>query len=104
MPATDIDAADATSMEALVEHAKCSELFTSPRLADDLRRFLRDHRPAALALAAEAVERGIETVYFTGSGGSWTAMYSGKYLADRFTTLTTDAALSYELIWRNPPG
>ena len=29
-------------------------------------------------------------------------MYSGKYLADRFTTLTTDAALSYELIWRNP--
>ena len=89
-------------MDALVERATRSELFTSPRLADDMRRFLADHRPAALALAAEAVERGIETVYFTGSGGSWTAMYSGKYLADRFSTLTTDAMLSYELIWRNP--
>ena len=29
-------------------------------------------------------------------------MYSGKYLSDRFTTLTSDAILSYELIWRNP--
>ena len=29
-------------------------------------------------------------------------MYSGKYFADRFTTLTTDAQLSYELIWRSP--
>jgi fructoselysine 6-phosphate deglycase len=100
--ATALENPGATGMDALVERAQQSELFTSPRLADDLRRFLRDHRPAALALAAEAVERGIETVYFTGSGGSWTAMYSGKYLADRFTTLTTDAVLSYELIWRNP--
>jgi fructoselysine 6-phosphate deglycase len=88
--------------DALVEQAIESELFTSPRLAADLRTFLAEHRPAALALAAEARERGIETVYFTGSGGSWSAMYSGKYLADRFTTLTTDAMLSYELIWRNP--
>ena len=29
-------------------------------------------------------------------------MYSGKYLSDRFTTLTSDAILSYELISRNP--
>ncbi|HEY5144389.1 MAG TPA: SIS domain-containing protein [Solirubrobacteraceae bacterium] len=91
-----------TDLDALVEQATRSELFTSPRLAADLRRFLEDHRPAALALAAEARERGITSVFFTGSGGSWSAMYSGKYLADRFTTLTTDAALSYELIWRNP--
>jgi fructoselysine-6-P-deglycase FrlB-like protein len=44
----------------------------------------------------------VESVYFVGSGGSWSAMYSGKYLADRFTTLTSDAILSYELVWRNP--
>jgi fructoselysine 6-phosphate deglycase len=101
-PPNAIGASGSFGLDELVERAKTSELFTSPRLADDLRRFLRDHRPAALALAAEAVDRRIDTVYFTGSGGSWTAMYSGKYLADRFSTLTTDAALSYELIWRNP--
>lgn len=89
-------------LDTLVEEAKKSELFTTPQLADDLRRFLDQHRPAALALAAEARERGIKTVFFTGSGGSWSAMYSGKYFADRFTTLTSDAQLSYELIWRNP--
>ena len=56
--------------EALVEKAMKSELFTSPRLAGDLREFLAVHRPTALALAAEARERGVQTVYFTGSGGS----------------------------------
>jgi fructoselysine-6-P-deglycase FrlB-like protein len=29
-------------------------------------------------------------------------MYSGKYLSDRFTALSADAMLSYELIWRSP--
>jgi fructoselysine 6-phosphate deglycase len=90
-------------LDPLVERAVHSELFTAPRLAADLQRFLDEHRPAALALAAEARERGIRTVYFTGSGGSWAAMYSGKYLADRFSaTLGTDAVLSYELTWRDP--
>ena len=88
--------------DALVEQATHSELFTGPRLAADLRNFLSVHRPAALALAAQAIERGVETVYYAGSGGSWSAMYSGKYLSDRFTTLGSDALLSYELIWRNP--
>src|SRR5947209_20212896 len=60
--------------DALVERAMESELFTAPRLAADLRTFLSTHRPVALKLAAEARERGIETVYYTGSGGSWSAI------------------------------
>jgi fructoselysine-6-P-deglycase FrlB-like protein len=91
-----------TDHESLVDQATHSELFTAPRLAGDLQRFLDEHRPAALELAARARERRIETVYFVGSGGSWSAMYSGKYLADRFGTLPTDALLSYELTWRDP--
>lgn len=91
-----------SQLESLVEQSLQSELFTSPRLAADLRRFLDEHRPAVLALAARAHERGVRTVYFTGSGGSWSAMYSGKYLADRFSTLASDAILSYELTWRDP--
>jgi fructoselysine-6-P-deglycase FrlB-like protein len=88
--------------DVLVEQAIQSELFTAPRLAGDLRAFLSVHRPAALALAADALERGIDSVFFVGSGGSWSAMYSGKYLSDRFTALSADAMLSYELIWRSP--
>ena len=89
-------------LERLVEQAKGSELFTSPRLADDMRRFLATHQDRIRELARDAHGRGIRTVYFMGAGGSWSAMYLGKYLADRFTTLTTDAILSYDLIWRNP--
>jgi fructoselysine 6-phosphate deglycase len=88
--------------DSLVERALDSELFTAPRLAADLRTFLSTHRPTAFRLAAEAREQGVDTVYYVGSGGSWSAMYSGKYLSDRFTTLSTDAIFSYELIWRDP--
>jgi fructoselysine-6-P-deglycase FrlB-like protein len=91
-----------TQLASLVDRALQSELFTAPRLAADLRRFLDEHRPAVLELAARARERGVRTAYFVGSGGSWSAMYSGKYLADRFGTLATDALLSYELTWRDP--
>ena len=89
-------------LDRLVERAKESELFTSPRLADDMSRFLATHRDRIRQLAADAHSRGVRTVYFTGAGGSWSAMYLGKYLADRFTTLATDAILSYDLIWRSP--
>jgi fructoselysine-6-P-deglycase FrlB-like protein len=89
-------------LETLVERAKTSELFTSPRLADDLRRFLATSGDRIRELARDAHARGVRTVYFAGGGGSWSAMYLGKYLADRFTTLTTDAILSYDLIWRSP--
>jgi fructoselysine-6-P-deglycase FrlB-like protein len=37
-----------------------------------------------------------------GCGGSWSNMFSGKYLLDRFTTLSSDVLTSYESLWRNP--
>ena len=90
------------NVEARVEQARRSELFTAPRLAGDLTRFLADHADEVAAIAARAHRRDVRSAYFVGSGGSWAAMYSGKYLADRFTNLATDAMLSYELTWRQP--
>lgn len=91
-----------TDLDQLVEQAKRSELFTAPRLEADLAAFLAENAGRITALAAEAVASGVEHVYFVGSGGSWSNMFSGKYLLDRFTTLPSDALTSYELIWRNP--
>jgi fructoselysine-6-P-deglycase FrlB-like protein len=89
-------------LETLVERATRSELFTAPRLAADLDRFLRDHGDRCRELAREARSTGVETAFFVGSGGSWSSMYSGKYLCDRLTTLASDVILSYELVWRTP--
>ena len=91
-----------TDLTQLVEQAKQSELFTAPRLEDDLRVFLDENTERIKALAAEALSSGVEHIYFVGSGGSWSNMVSGKYLLDRYTSLTSDALTSYELIWRNP--
>jgi glucosamine 6-phosphate synthetase-like amidotransferase/phosphosugar isomerase protein len=89
-------------LRPLVEQARHSELFTAPRLEADLARFLAEHTGQIKALAAEAVASGMEQVYFVGCGGSWSNMFSGKYLLDRFTTLSSDVLTSYESIWRNP--
>jgi fructoselysine 6-phosphate deglycase len=91
-----------SQLETLVERAKHSELFTAPRLAEDLDRFLTEHGERLREIAGEARAAGTRTAYFVGSGGSWSAMYSGKYLCDRLTTLASDAILSYELVWRTP--
>jgi fructoselysine 6-phosphate deglycase len=89
-------------LKQLVEQAKRSELFTAPRLEADLAVFLDEQAATIAALSAEAVSSGVEHIYFVGSGGSWSNMYSGKYLLDRFSTLSADAFTSYELIWRDP--
>ncbi len=90
------------SLDELVAKAEHSELFTAPRLEADVARFLGEHGERVSALAREARQRAYESVYFVGSGGSWSAMYSGKYLADRFITLPSELVYSYELCWRAP--
>lgn len=90
------------SLDELVAQAERSELFTAPCLEADVARFLREHSERIGGLAREARQRAYETVYFVGSGGSWSAMYSGKYLADRFATVPSELVYSYELCWREP--
>lgn len=90
------------SMDALVEKAIQSNLFTAPVLEPDLARFLAREGEHVKALAEKAVGDGVEHVYWVGSGNSWCNLYSGKYLLDRFTDLPSDYHQSYELIWRTP--
>lgn len=89
-------------LEAKVERALESELFSSPHLEADLARFLADGAPAVRELAARARRDGVETIFFVGSGGSWSSMYSGKYLCDRLLRVPAEVSLSYELCWRAP--
>ena len=87
----------------LVEAARQSELFTAPRLEADLPRFLDDHGERVRQLARRTAAGEFDHVFFVGSGGSWSNMYTGKYLLDRLTRVTSDVLPSYELVWRNPP-
>ena len=91
-----------TDLTSLIEQAKQSELFTAPRLEADLAAFLADQSDRITALAAEAVESGVRQIYFVGSGGSWSAMVSGAYLLNRFSTLPSEALTGYDLIHRAP--
>jgi fructoselysine 6-phosphate deglycase len=90
-------------LTALVEAARQSELFTAPRLEHDLAVFLGEQGERIRQLARRTAAGEFEHVYFVGSGGSWSNMFSGKYLVDRYTRVASDVLTSYELVWRNPP-
>ena len=90
-------------LRELVDAARASELFTAPRLGADLPRFLDEQGDRIRQLAKRTAAGEFEHVYFVGSGGSWSNMWTGKYLLDRLTSVTSDVLPSYELTWRNPP-
>src|SRR2546425_4521750 len=96
------DGGPVDGLEKKVERALRSELFSAPHLEADLRRFLAGEAAQLRRLAAEARDVGVQTVYFVGSGGSWSSMYSGKYLCDRLLDVPAEAVFSYELCWRAP--
>ena len=77
-------------LATLVDAARASELFTAPRLEVDLARFLDEQGDRLRQLAERLVAGEFDHVYFVGAGGSWANMYSGKYLLDRQTTVTSD--------------
>lgn len=90
-------------LDRLVAQAKQSELFTAPHLETDLAAFLAERKGTILKLAADAVAQGVQQVYFVGSGGSWSAMFSGAYLLNRFSSIPAEALTGYDLIHRQPP-
>jgi fructoselysine 6-phosphate deglycase len=87
----------------LVDAARTSDFFTAPQLEADLPRFLEEQGERIRQLARRTAAGEFEHVYFVGSGGSWSNMYSGKYLLDRLTRVPADVHPSYELVWRDPP-
>ncbi|MFN8518721.1 MAG: SIS domain-containing protein [Chloroflexota bacterium] len=89
-------------LSTLVDAARSSELFTAPRLEADLATFLEEQGDRIRQLARRAGAGEFDHVYFVGSGGSWSNMYTGKWLSDRFTGIPADVLTSYDLIWRSP--
>lgn len=89
-------------LTALVDAARESGLFTSPRLEADLPRFLGEQGAALDALAGRVAAGEFDHVYFVGSGGSWANMFSGSYVLDRLTSVASSVLTSYDLVWRDP--
>ncbi len=90
------------NLEPLLERAYQTQLFTAPRIETDLAAFLDRETDRVRGLARQAVTRGTKHVFFVGSGNSWANMLTGKWLLDRYTALTSDALMSYDLTWRQP--
>ncbi len=89
-------------LTALTEAAIGSEFFTGPHLAGDLSSFLAEQRPRIAQLARRTAVGEFTHIFFVGSGGSWSCMYSGKYLIDHLCGIPADVTTGYELTWRDP--
>ncbi len=89
-------------LEPLLERARQSELFSAPSVARDLARFLETETDRVRGIARDCIARGVRNVFFVGSGNSWANVLTGKWLLDRYTSVRSDAYLSYDFTWRQP--
>ncbi len=89
-------------LESFVEQAQKSILFTAPVLGKDMKRFLDTETERIKALAQTFVDEKVDHIYWVGSGNSWVNLYSGKYLLDQFTDVTSDVYTSYDFVTRDP--
>lgn len=91
-------------LKKLVDKAHESVLFTAPHLEKDLARFFREWSGEVETLAKRAKESGIKRIFWVGSGNSWTNLYSGHYVLNRFSAMPSQFYQAYEFIWQDPKG
>jgi fructoselysine 6-phosphate deglycase len=89
-------------IDAFIQKAVSSALFTAPVLGDDLERFLKEEGARITDLAKQAIDEKVSHIFWVGAGNSRVNLLSGKELMNRFTDIPGDCFTSYEFIWNNP--
>jgi fructoselysine 6-phosphate deglycase len=84
-----------------VARARESLYFSGARIDSDLTEFLATHADACEELGRE-YGRTPGPLFLVGSGGSFAAMQTAKYMLDRLLDVNIQVLTSYELIWRQP--
>lgn len=86
-------------LDRYVAEAQESLYFSGAKIDSHLLTFLADEREACVELGKSA-SGSTEHLYIVGSGGSYAAALTAKYILDSVLLLPIDAVASYELIWR----
>ncbi len=87
---------------SLTEKNLQAEIFSVPVVADELERMWRIKRPEIARIAAEIADRKPANICFFGSGGSFSALYSGYYAMLRYTALPALYLISPEIVSAMP--
>src|SRR5262249_21752138 len=88
-------------LQRYVDEALGSLYFSGARIDEYLRAFLDDQHDAC-AECGSTVLRDARHLYLVGSGGSFAAVQTAKYVLDTVVDVPIDALASYELVWRDP--
>ena len=88
--------------EKLFEKNINSEIISCPILVEGLKKVIDTKLDHIEDIATKIYKNNPERLIFTGSGNSWSAMYSAKYLMDKFSNLPCELFFGPELITRDP--
>jgi fructoselysine-6-P-deglycase FrlB-like protein len=88
-------------LDEYVARAKESLYFSGAKVDAHVRAFLNDQAEACEAIGRSEF-RDARHLYLVGSGGSFAALQTAKYVLDAFLEQPTDVMPSYELVWRAP--
>jgi fructoselysine-6-P-deglycase FrlB-like protein len=87
-------------LERYVAEAQNSLYFSGARIDEHLLAFLDERREACVELGRSMAGQTTQ-LYVVGSGGSYAAALTAKYVLDSVLDIPIDAVASYELIWRD---
>lgn len=79
-----------------------AEIISCPVLVEGLKRIIETKLDQIENVASKIYKSNPERLVFAGSGNSWSAMYSAKYLMDKFSNLPCELFYGPELITRDP--
>lgn len=87
-------------LERHVGEAQESLYFSGAQIDAHLSAFLAEQREACIELGRSTAP-SVKHLYIVGSGGSYAAALTAKYVLDSALGIPIDAVASYELIWRD---
>jgi fructoselysine-6-P-deglycase FrlB-like protein len=90
-----------TELDEYVARAKESLYFSGAKADIHLRAFLDNQAEACEAIGRTELTN-THHLYLVGSGGSYAALQTAKYVLDSFFEQPIDVLPSYELVWRAP--
>jgi len=90
------------SAQAVARKNLDAEIFSAPIAGSQLKKFLKDNAETIRETADFLHERKPARILFIGSGASWTTLYSGLYVMDRYSRTPAGIYFGPELEERQP--
>jgi len=86
----------------LLKKNENAEIISNPIIAGELQKIIDNKLESIKSVSEKIYKLDPRNIIFVGSGNSWSSMYSGKYLLNKYSNIQSELFFGPELITINP--